>query len=51
MKVKTVSIRVRPETRGLLRKIGRKGETYDDVIRRLIREAGYGGAEDDSLAE
>ena len=46
-----VTIRIRPETRELLRKIGRKGETYDDVIRRLIKEAGYGGVADDSLAE
>jgi len=35
---KTVVIRVKFETREMLRELGRKGETYDDVINRLIRE-------------
>jgi len=27
------------ETRNVLKELGRKGETYDDVVRRLIKEA------------
>ena len=30
------SIRVRRETADMLKELGRKGETYDDIIRRLI---------------
>ena len=29
------------KTKEALREIGKKGETYDDLLRRLIREAGY----------
>lgn len=36
---KTTTIPVRPETRDLLKKHGRKGETYDDLIRRLVEVA------------
>lgn len=32
----TVNIRVSPETRDALTAIGRKGETYDAILRRLI---------------
>jgi len=32
------SIKVTPETRDMLKSMGRKGETYDELIRRLIRE-------------
>jgi len=32
------SIKVTPETRDMLKALGRKGETYDDLIRRMIRE-------------
>lgn len=32
------TIKISPETRDLLKEIGKKGETYDDVIRRLVRE-------------
>jgi len=35
-KSKLTLIPVRPETREKLRKLGRMGETYDDVINRLI---------------
>ena len=35
---KTVKIRVYPETRAALKAIGRKGESYDAVIRRLLEE-------------
>jgi len=33
---KTTTIRVSKETQSMLKDIGKKGETYDDVIRRLI---------------
>ncbi|MCF2138335.1 MAG: hypothetical protein K9W43_13970 [Candidatus Thorarchaeota archaeon] len=32
----TTTIPVKKETRDLLKKFGRKGETYDQLIRRLI---------------
>lgn len=32
------SIRLKAETRDELKKLGRKGETYDDVIKRLISD-------------
>ncbi len=31
-------IRISEETREKLKRLGRKGETYDDIIRRLIEE-------------
>ena len=34
-------IRISKELREILQKIGRKEETYEDIIRRLLREAGY----------
>lgn len=37
-------LRVSVETRAKIRKLGQKGETYDVIIRRLIREAGKGEA-------
>ena len=33
------TILVFKETRDLLKRVGRKDESYDDVIRRLIKEA------------
>ena len=36
---KDVKIRVSREIRRALLDMGRKGETYDDVIRRLMKEA------------
>lgn len=36
MKTKLTLIPVRPETRKRLKSLGRMGETYDDVINRLI---------------
>jgi len=30
------TIRISVETRDKLKKIGRKGETYDDIIKRLL---------------
>ncbi len=35
------SIRITKELREILYKVGRKNETYEDIIRRLIKEAGY----------
>ncbi len=32
------SIRVRKETVEMLREKGRKGETYDDIIRKLLKK-------------
>ena len=36
-----VIMRVKRRTRYNLSLIGSKAETYDDIIRRLMREAGY----------
>jgi len=33
-----VIIWISPETREALKALGRKGETYDEIIRRLIKE-------------
>lgn len=32
------TMRVRKSTRDMLNKMGAKGETYDDIIRRLLQE-------------
>jgi hypothetical protein len=37
----TTTIPVEKETRGRLRSFGRKGETYDQVLRRLMTLAEY----------
>lgn len=37
-----VTIRVREETREMLKRAGKKGETYDAIIRRLLEECGKG---------
>ena len=37
----TPTIRIEKETRDQLRSFGRKGETYDRVLRRLMSIAGY----------
>ncbi len=39
MMAKTTTIPLRPETRDLLKKHGKKGETYDELIRRLVEIA------------
>ena len=36
----TTTIPLSKETRDLLKKFGQKGETYDDLIRRLLEIAG-----------
>ncbi len=33
------TIQIRPETRESLKEFGSKGDTYDDVIRNLIKKA------------
>lgn len=38
--VKT-TIALSPETRDLLRDLGNKGETYDEIILRLLKDAGW----------
>lgn len=35
------TIAVDPETRDMLRAFGEKGESYDAILRRLIRDAGW----------
>lgn len=35
----TTTISLRRETRELLREFGRKGESYDEIVRRLIERA------------
>lgn len=35
----TTTISLRRETRDLLRELGRKGESYDEIIRRLVERA------------
>ena len=37
---KTTTIAISFETKEIMRTLGEKGETYDEIIRRLIREAG-----------
>ena len=37
----TTTIPIEKETRDRLRSFGRKGETYDQVLRRLMSIAGY----------
>ncbi len=35
------TIQLRPETRDLLKAAGRKGDTYDSIIRKLLKSAEY----------
>jgi hypothetical protein len=37
MNKKTATIKIDPRTRDLLKKLGTKGETYDDVILRSVK--------------
>jgi len=34
---KVTTIKLQPETRDVLASVGRKGETYDDIIRMLLQ--------------
>lgn len=45
----TKTIRVSSETQGALRQLGLKGDSYDDVIRRLVALAGICRARHPSL--
>jgi hypothetical protein len=36
MNKKTATIKIEPETRDRLKELGKKGETYDEIIMRLI---------------
>ena len=40
---KRAMVAIRPETREKLMMVGRKGETYDYIINRLIEEYGNNG--------
>ena len=35
------TVQITPETRDLLKAVGRKGETYDAIIRKLLRSSEY----------
>ncbi len=35
------TIALDPETKRMLRDFGRKGETYDEIVRRLLEEVGW----------
>ncbi len=39
----TTSISIRKETKDILRKLGSKGQTYDKVIRELLKKASVKG--------
>ncbi len=40
MAIKTTTVAVTPETKAMLQQLGHKGETYDQIIRKLIQEVG-----------
>lgn len=46
----TTTIQVESRTRDQLRNLGRKGETYDEVIGRLIKQAQYAAFMEDQYA-
>jgi hypothetical protein len=35
------TVQITPQTRDLLKAVGRKGETYDAIIRKLLKSAEY----------
>lgn len=39
--MKTATIQVDTETKDILRSLGKKSETYDDIIRKLIKMTHY----------
>ena len=41
----TATISIRKETKDILRKLGSKGQTYDKVIRELLKKASIKGLE------
>lgn len=40
METMPTTISLDPDTKEMLRELGHKGESYDDIVRRLIRKAG-----------
>lgn len=41
METMATTISLDPETKEMLRDFGRKGETYDDILQRLLEEVGW----------
>jgi hypothetical protein len=41
MALKTTTIQIDRKTKEILNKVGRKGETYDDVIKRILKSHEY----------
>lgn len=39
--MKATTIQIDTETRDILKSLGKKGETYNDIIRKLIKKARY----------
>jgi predicted CopG family antitoxin len=39
--MKTTTIQVKTETKDVLKSLGKKGETFDDIIRKLIKATQY----------
>ena len=35
------TVQIAPETRDLLKSVGKKGETYDEIIRKLLKSSEY----------
>lgn len=46
MEPMATTISLDEETKEMLQHLGRKGETYDEIIRRLIEEAGWANLDD-----
>lgn len=46
METMATTISLDEETKEMLRRLGDKGETYDEIIRRLIEEAGWANLDD-----
>lgn len=42
----TTTVSLDEETKEMLRRLGHKGESYDEIIRRLIEEAGWANLDD-----
>jgi predicted CopG family antitoxin len=40
-RMKTTTIQVKTETKDVLKSLGKKGETFDDIIRKLIKATQY----------
>jgi hypothetical protein len=43
MNNKTATIKIEPETRDRIKKLGRKGETYDEIINRVFDQVPMDG--------